>query len=136
MGIEALSRGTSFVHFVEQHRASIDQLSKNLRTLDLIDKTALYHEKAEKWLTKKSTPTSTLIELVFIDPPYRTLNLSELLSSLSRHPLLHENALFILESEREANLELLALKQANSKLELLKEKEYGDSRVFYLVKSD
>ena len=76
LGIEALSRSTGSAIFVERDRAAVDAIRSNITRLRFSSRASVQHLTVEKWL-----PTSDdSFTLVFVDPPYRELNLQETLT--------------------------------------------------------
>ncbi len=64
VGIEALSRGAERAIFVEKHRAAVDLIRQNLRSLGI-------EERAQVICGKATVPLARLqADIVFLDPPY------------------------------------------------------------------
>lgn len=68
VGIEALSRGASFVTFVEQDAAARKALDRNLRDLGLGSRSAVVPLPIERALPRLAERRE--IDVVFLDPPY------------------------------------------------------------------
>ncbi|MEA1883462.1 MAG: 16S rRNA (guanine(966)-N(2))-methyltransferase RsmD [Thermotogota bacterium] len=66
MGLEALSRGASFVTFVDISDKSIKALKKNVQRLNVSDYVRIYKKDVLRFLKK---PPETY-DLIFIDPPF------------------------------------------------------------------
>lgn len=66
LGIEALSRGASFVTFIEQNTTIVEQLKTNLSTLKETNKSEVITNDARSASLGSKTP----YDLVFIDPPF------------------------------------------------------------------
>lgn len=64
IGIEALSRGASFCHFVESDRSALEALRGNLATLDALDRSAISNCRIESFASAQP------FHLIFADPPY------------------------------------------------------------------
>lgn len=67
VGIEALSRGASFVYFVEQAKPAIQILKENLRTLSLSANLQVESKNVRAFLSGK---LGRPLDIVFLDPPY------------------------------------------------------------------
>ena len=65
VGIEALSRGASRVIFIEQNRAAVGVIRRNLKSLEVQDRADVRQGKVAALLG------SLAAEIVFLDPPYR-----------------------------------------------------------------
>jgi len=124
MGIEALSRGAASAIFVDNQRAAITLIRKNLESLDLLEKGTLEQDDAVRFVAG-----STLAELpgrllVYADPPYRDFRvyrqLIEMLGAKARSGVPME-----LGVEHRG-----ALPSCDTDgLSFIDEKRYGDTRV-------
>ena len=65
VGIEALSRGARRAVFVEQNRAAVGVIRRNLKSLGIEDRAEVRQGKAAMVLA------SVEADIVFVDPPYR-----------------------------------------------------------------
>ncbi|MBI5169506.1 MAG: 16S rRNA (guanine(966)-N(2))-methyltransferase RsmD [Candidatus Eisenbacteria bacterium] len=80
-GIEALSRGADFAHFVDSGRPALECIAANLRTLQLED-------RAKVWPFKLPSGVARLAEvvagcdLVLADPPYGGQDARAILAAL------------------------------------------------------
>ena len=73
VGLEALSRGAEPVLFVEQSRASLKVLTRNLALLGLdssVGASRIVQEEVGKWLEHPRGLPASPVEVVFLDPPY------------------------------------------------------------------
>ena len=66
MGIEAISRGARKVTFVDQSRASIEIVRRNLATTGLASQADVVMDSAESFLGR----TREKFDFIFLDPPY------------------------------------------------------------------
>ena len=80
-GLEALSRGATFVTFVEKNREIIDILEKNIAKSGFAERSRVVHASA----FRVGAPVSSgeRHNLVFIDPPYATTREVDAGSSLA-----------------------------------------------------
>jgi len=67
LGLEALSRGAAFCTFVEKERAALDILRRNIARLDAGERADVRAQSVEHVL-----PPPRPLDLVLMDPPYRT----------------------------------------------------------------
>lgn len=72
LGIEAISRGASACLFIEQNRAALHRLERNLETLELSDRGEARAADALRltWLDHLPRPFSEGVSVTFVDPPY------------------------------------------------------------------
>ncbi|MEN8694509.1 MAG: 16S rRNA (guanine(966)-N(2))-methyltransferase RsmD [Akkermansiaceae bacterium] len=128
LGLEALSRGAASCTFVEQNRHAVKTISDNLKKTCLQGGTVV-NRTVEDFL--KSERQS--YDLIFADPPYAD-GISDLAADLVQHDdwqnLLVEKGLLIV--EREARGETPPCQG----LELLREKDYGRSRIVIYQRTD
>jgi 16S rRNA (guanine966-N2)-methyltransferase len=69
LGIESISRGASYAAFVERDKEALRHLRKNIRHLELEDKTKIYPLDVYDYLSEIHCFPGTY-QVVFIDPPY------------------------------------------------------------------
>ena len=79
MGIECLSRGADFAVFVDQRKDAFEVIKKNLALTNLRDRAQVIHGDARDFVTR----TSQRFDLVFLDPPYASGLLEELLERVT-----------------------------------------------------
>ena len=123
LGIEALSRGASFVTFVDTSTDCKKIIDKNLSDIDqnytvLVLTVSEYITQSEK-----------KFDIIFYDPPY-SLIVNEINSDLNTiHNLMSENSKLII--HRHKSSEQFVYPEG---LELYKEKKYGQSNITILKK--
>lgn len=124
LGLEALSRGSAQVDFVEKDKAVTKQLESNLELLksDVSD-VKVHQEDALEYLQKYKTSKKRggAYNIIFLDPPYRQNLLEKALNIIcdKKNGLADENTLIYLEHESEESFDwdefgLKVLKQANA----------------------
>ncbi|WP_420468572.1 16S rRNA (guanine(966)-N(2))-methyltransferase RsmD [Panacagrimonas sp.] len=94
LGLEALSRGATHTHFVEQGRAQSLGIREALHRLDAETRAEVSQSEALRWLDNAAKQAQRY-ELVFIDPPYAADLLEPVLQRLP--PLLKSNNRLYLE---------------------------------------
>jgi 16S rRNA (guanine(966)-N(2))-methyltransferase RsmD len=70
VGIEALSRGAAFVHFVESSSKAAEVIKSNLKSLSITDGFKILRSDVGVALQRLQR-SDTRVDFVFIDPPYR-----------------------------------------------------------------
>jgi 16S rRNA (guanine966-N2)-methyltransferase len=108
VGIEALSRGSREVVFIEKHGPAAALIRKNLETLEVGDGVQVMAVDAVhglEVLRKRISTEAPGPDIVFLDPPYGNVeDYDRVLSCLGFEGLLHEGSLVIAEHRR--NFEL------------------------------
>ncbi|GAA4360667.1 16S rRNA (guanine(966)-N(2))-methyltransferase RsmD [Kangiella marina] len=114
IGIEALSRGSTHVDFVELNKKAVRQLETNLGLLDADDGNVI-HIDAKQFLEKENRA----YDIIFIDPPFHKGLAQEVISKLAQTNLVQEDTLIYLEMEQDLEVEI------PQGWELLKDKKAG-----------
>ncbi|MEL7980051.1 16S rRNA (guanine(966)-N(2))-methyltransferase RsmD [Vreelandella titanicae] len=94
LGIEAVSRGASWVDFVERDPRVAAQLSTNLASLN-ITASAVHVNDVQTYLTRPAKPYT----LVFLDPPFHQQLAAPCCSALETSGWLDNEAMIYLETE-------------------------------------
>ena len=81
LGFEAASRYAKEVVVVENHPAIFTALKENCSRLKLESFVKLYHSSALDYLTQ----STTLFDIIFLDPPFKSELLTQVLPHLSNH---------------------------------------------------
>ena len=87
MGIEALSRGSSYSVFVEKERFCVKIIKDNLKKSRFLDKAAVLHNDAHVAL-KRLAKQGFTFDVIYIDPPYIYRAISKLIADLDKFNLL------------------------------------------------
>ncbi|KJS81483.1 MAG: hypothetical protein JM58_16980 [Peptococcaceae bacterium BICA1-8] len=125
IGIEALSRGATSAVFVEKNEKAAQVIRENLLGCKLEDKSRLYPIdcfKALKLLSEKNAKFS----LIYLDPPYKSLILNDILQAIVNLNLLEEVATVIAETAGDADLII-----EYNNLKKVREDRYGDIKISY-----
>jgi len=128
VGIEALSRGASWVVFVEQSRAAGALIAKNLKALGVNSDFQVLHMSVASSLARLHDP----VDYVFLDPPYRMADEYEAtLNLLATARILKAGATVIAEHSRKYNPS-----PAHFGLERYRKLEQGDAALSFYRFSD
>lgn len=102
LSLEALSRGASFAVLCEKDKKALQIIKENIEKINASDRTAVVNLPFEKSLSliKKYSP----FDIVFIDPPYKSLLWEDTVNLLEVDNLLSGNCKIICECPREYNL--------------------------------
>jgi len=96
LGIEALSRGASFVEFVEGHREALRALSANLKQLQLEEHARVWNLLLPGGLARLDDVLAD-VDLVLADPPYGGEDARATLETLGRPGTLRRGCRVVLE---------------------------------------
>lgn len=124
LGIEALSRGSKSVSFVDSSPLAMDVVRENVEKANLSSKASFHTKKSEDYLKSSSEK----FDLVFLDPPYNGNLYYASLSLLSNNGLLFEDGVVCLEWDSE-----LSRPDIPPCYEILKERRYGRVMVTLLT---
>jgi 16S rRNA (guanine966-N2)-methyltransferase len=131
---EALSQGASKSYIIEANPQAMSCIKANIDKLKVHKDCIPILKKAHKFLA--AAPLED-IDIFYIDPPYDIVESDpssyENLLSFFNQAKLKEQALIILESKDPSRIKKPLVKL--EALELLSEKDYGDTHLFFLKKS-
>ncbi len=122
-GIECLSRGSSFVTFIENYSVTLNILKKNIISTDFKNKSKIIEENIFEDKTLKNVDGK--FDIIFLDPPYNEEKTFDLLEKLINFNLLKKNGIFIIHRHKKNNEEF------PKKFNLLIEKNYGISKIIF-----
>ncbi len=99
LGIEAVSRGASWVDLVEMDRKVAQELANTIHSLGLSN-ARLEISNAALWLERARSAADKLYDIVFLDPPFADELLPATCALLNDRAILSEGALVYLESDQ------------------------------------
>ncbi len=120
-GIECLSNEAKYVTFVENYNGVLPILKKNLSNLKLDKK----YEVIEQNIFTGLKLTKTNYDIIFLDPPYKDKNISELIDKIFKINLLNKNGIII--THRSKNIK----EEYSKNFRILEEKTYGISKILF-----
>ena len=99
MGIEALSRGCSFVSFVDINKIAIKTTTDNLNSLQIKNAEVLFmkDEEAINLFAKRKDQ----FDIVFLDPPYKEGQYEHIINLLLNNDLLSNRAIIVTECDHD-----------------------------------
>ena len=127
LGIEALSRGSPKVIFVELNKKNYSSLLANLKSLGIVDKCKIFFKDAFSWL--KNYDLSE-VDIIFLDPPFNKDFETKILTQLFKKKHLKPSCKIYLEYSKYNDIEI------PKGFIVLKEKEVGDVKALLLVKDE
>lgn len=116
LGIESLSNGAKQAIFVDKNNICAKMIRENIENLKIEEETLILN-KDYKLALNDLVNKNIKVDIVFLDPPYHKNLLNESLGELIKSGVLAENALIIVEYDKECPI---------CSLNLLKERKYGD----------
>ena len=120
-GIECLSNEAKYVTFVENYNGVLPILKKNLSNLKLDKKYEIIKQNifTELKLVKSN------YDIIFLDPPYKDRNISELIDKIFEINLLSKSGIII--THRNKNVK----EKYSKNFRILEEKTYGISKILF-----
>lgn len=123
LGIEALSRGAGKSHFVDSARRSVEMIGRNVKKLGISDDSSITRlgslDFVKSW---QGEP----FDLVFVDPPFLSGLVDEILAGLPASRILHPGAIVVSRTHWRENPEIPAT------LSEIKRRKFGESVVRFL----
>ena len=124
LGIEALSQGGKYAYLVDNNPKAVKTIKNNITNIgiDNCEIINMDYLKALKYLKDKNIK----VDLIFLDPPYKTDYIEKSIDLISKLNILKEEGLIICESD---TLDRIVFPE---KYKILKDKKYGDKWVVIL----
>lgn len=108
VGIEALSRGSADVVFIENHAPAAALIKRNLETLDVHSGTTILTSDAVRGLellASRNRLSDAQFDYVFVDPPYAsTVDYSRVLRFLGTGAVVAPNGIVVVEHRHDFSL--------------------------------
>lgn len=128
LGLEALSRGAKKVFFCEKNREAALVVEKNIIKTKFNDKAVLLKTDFEKAILQLQN-SNEKIDIVFIDPPYKTDFVKKSLNLLLNSNILCDDFIIIVETDEPDRI-LDDIK--NVDINLYDNRKYGRVSLFFL----
>ena len=122
-GIECISRGAKFVTFVENYKSILPILKKNLSNLNSTSNYLIIEKDIFSNLNFKEF--NKQFDIIFLDPPYKEMELNYVLSSLIAEKILKKDGIIILHRHKK-QIDILPFQ-----IKVLEEKIYGISKILF-----
>ena len=123
MGIEALSRDAKHATFVDCSPLAIKTINANLASLKVPENDYLVIKNKDLIALNIFKEKGLKFDLIILDPPYEEGQYETIVDLLIKEDLVSENAVFVLEANRQVKLENIEYKKN-------KEYHYGEIMVF------
>ena len=102
MGIEALSRGCSFMTFVDMNKVAINTTKGNLQSLGINNAEVLFMKDVDA--IKMFIDRKEKFDIVFLDPPYKLGQYEYIINLLIDNDLLNGHAIIVTECDHDVNI--------------------------------
>ena len=120
-GIECLSNEAKYVTFIENYNGVLPILKKNLSNLKLDKK----YEIIEQNIFTGLKLAKSNYDIIFLDPPYKDKNISELIDKIFEINLLSKSGIIV--THRNKNVK----DKYSKNFRILEEKTYGISKISF-----
>lgn len=125
IGLEAASRGAKEVILCEKNKSAIEIIKKNIEKTHLNNIVTLYEMSFEKVLDK----IQNKIDIVYIDPPYKTDFVYESVKKIIEKDLLSKDGTIIIETDEEKRI-TKQIENLNIKIE--NQRRYGRVHLIFI----
>lgn len=126
LGIEAISRGAGQVEFVDSARRCIEMIERNTESLGISDRSTIVRRDAVEFVRGWK---GEAFDLVFMDPPFLSGKVGEILGALQGSPLVAERTLVIARIHWREQVPL------PQDIHIARKRKFGDSLVLFLRKT-
>lgn len=103
LGIEALSRGTDKVLFIDRDGKAIQTIYENLKQCNLEERAEVYRNESTRAL-KAIIKRELRFDYIFLDPPYAKQQLKETLEMIDKHQLLKDEGVIVCEHSSDVQI--------------------------------
>lgn len=128
LALESLSRGAEAAVLLEKNNAAYQVIKENVELLGITQNVTVYKVDALKYLEHLRGKE---FDLIFLDPPYGKGLASQTLELIKDSRLLQEDGVIIAETSSNETLS-----KDLKPLEFRLEKEYGDTKIWFLQQID
>lgn len=132
LGLEAISRGASFVVFVESNPKASEIIQKNINTLGIQDQVRVITGKVEEALSRLLEEPP--FDFLFMDPPYHQGYEEKILKEWPMKSLMAENGRICVESARRKGVNPSAGYPAPAGFQITRDQHYGESQLTFYSK--
>ena len=126
-GIECISRNAKLVYFFEKHLNAIKILNQNINSLKENSNYVLFEKDCLDFLASDSFTTKNF-NIIFLDPPFKEDTLNKILNLILSKNILKDNGLIIIHKHIKDKIKII------DELEIVEDRKYGISRIFFCKK--
>lgn len=128
LGIEALSRGAKEAILCDASNKAIKIINKNLEETKLKEKAKVFNNDYLETLNKIKDKK---FDIIFLDPPYKSDYVEKSIEYISKHNLLTENGIIIVETNDKNKIDEI---KAKKHLEVYDTRKYGIAIIIFIRK--
>lgn len=125
LGLEAISRGGSYCYFYEINNKVIEILKKNC---EIICKENQFQINLQDSTLINNFKLHYPLSVIFIDPPYEYTSFNKILDIIKIKNILNKDTVIVIETDKKNILKF------SSEFEIIKDKIYGKTKLFFLKK--
>ena len=122
-GLEAISRGSLKVIFVENYSEALTILKKNIKNLGVGEKSTVLENDIYSKLDLQKFDSK--FDIIFLDPPYKEKLLSTILEKIFNSKILNKDGLIIIHRHKNE------IDNSNEFFNIIEEKVYGVSKLIF-----
>ena len=123
MGIEGLSRGCSFMTFVDINKLAIEVTKKNISSLNIKNAEVLF--MSDESAINEFIKEKKQFDIIFLDPPYKLGQYEKIISLLMENDLLSNRGIIVIESDHDIVIK-------DEYFERRRDYKYGETKVSIL----
>jgi 16S rRNA (guanine966-N2)-methyltransferase len=127
LGLEAISRGASFVFFVDKNKKSIEILEKNIEKLKIEEPFQILQKDIFSFLKSYSGEP---FDLIFIDPPFTEKMAHDVMAAIDQSQVFAPHTIITIESGRREKVE-----EYYTNLKRYDVREFGDKFLSFFRKA-
>jgi len=123
LGLEAISAGASSCCFVDKTWKAISTIKDNTQKLGVVDQSILINTSAKKFLKSDNV---TKYDLIFLDPPYRRVNINDIVALIYQNNFVTDKGLIVVESSEDVSFSTMSSKIA-------RQEKYGNTQLTFFL---
>lgn len=131
IGLEFASRGAKKVYLCDNSKKAINIIKQNIEKTHLEDKIELYNCDYIEALSKVN---NTKLDIIYLDPPYKTDYIKKALEKILKLNCIHENTLIIIETDDLKRI--LEDISYFSDIKIIDQRKYGRANIIFLGKKN
>lgn len=129
VGLEFASRGSNKVYMCDNSKKAIEIINNNIEKTHSQDKVELYNCDFKLAISKIK---ETKIDIVYLDPPYKTDYIRQALEKLLQLESINKDTLIIAETDE---LEKVLEDIEDLKIEIIDRRKYGRANIIFLKRA-
>lgn len=132
IGLEALSRGAKRVLFCDNSIEAISIINKNIEKTHMKETTEVYNKSFDDLLKTLNKNQKEKIDIIYIDPPYKTDFAYISTKLILEQKLIDENSIVIVETDREDIIDKIEKLEQQENIEIYNKRKYGRAYLIFL----